>query len=1477
MTRLVSRAESFETIYQAFENINFSAFDFFTIKESLIDYIKLQFPESFNDYIESSEFIAILELFAYIGETNAYRLDVVASENFITQAERKESILRLAKFLSYKSSRNLPARGLVKIQSIKSTEDIFDINGSNLANRTIRWNDPNNVNWKEQFLLVINKVLKQTFGSVAPDERVQVNDVLFELYDLENNPLINGIFPLNATISGQSIPLELVPVQLDEFGPLEKRPENNSNFSILYGSDGLGDGSDTTGFFVFLKQGQLQSQTVTFDGITPNQTHEINIDNINDTDIWINKIDSDTGQIIDDNTVAGKRSGEWVEVDLAHAQNIIFNTNPNRNKYEIESLENDQIKIIFGDGEFANIPSGLFNIWLRTSANENIIVPQNTIVNKTSSFTYNGLDTNTQTFTFSYSLINSLQNAAASEKLEHIRRTAPAVYYTQDRMVNGRDYNTFMLQDISILKLRSINRTFAGDSKYIGWRDPKEHYEDVKLFGDDLAIYYKINQASIDVINEPSAVKIIENYIEPLLNSSDFFLIMASNGIDPANIRSSFTITEKNTIVAAMDNAALNAPETIHLFYSTELDEWVFNISATNVFISDLPFSNPGYDETKVLFDWNRSLLTGDAMIKIEVKGLFNWKVIHKTERIVTHSPNIRFWNTNDANRVLSFDTLFSNQDEIILLSANENANRELLLNQNYHYNILGQERVDPNIPNTGLIDIHQLSVLPIDTNNDTIPDNLELSNIINPTYSITNFEGYQEVDYNNTLLGSNLVGLGPDTAGYQEINYNSTIVGTNIIGNGPSTAGYQEIDYGATLIGTNLAGVPAGNFDFSINIDASGPVSALVTIVGTETIDQLIILINRAITGATASIVGGQLRFTSNSTGLASTIFITNGTIDLFSAITGYLSINNGIQGTNPPGLEAATYDFTIDIDSLGAVPINITVTGAETFNQLIILINGAITGATASIVAGQLRFTSNSTGLASTILLGNGTTLDLFSEIENYFGILSAIIGTEPPGLTNAIYDFTINIDNAGIIPINVTVLGTETFDDLLILINAQLVGARVILDTGQLRFISNLQGSSSSIILGNGTTLDLFAEIENYVGILQSFPGVPLHINGLTKVNNAIKIPFPALFSDINLTFSVANDAIYDYYNGIDKVVEFSFINPGDPSPGNWYWFDLNTSTLMEWNGSAWIVSIEGPTLILGKIVDEIRFIDNGSNPGIPATPFRVESPGISVKVTEYVYFQKTLVDSTQDEFTWLPMDTTLDIINLYYVDFITQSATNTNEWKRENGRFPMNFLWMHRTPRLNLIDPAASNIIDTYIITRAYYTSVIDFINDRTNIVPTEPTPLQLSSDYNHLLDNKMISDTLILHSGKIKILFGNKAIPELKAVFKIIRSQNSELSNNQLKVKVINIINVFFDINNWEFGETFYFTELASKIHVDLISDVATVVLVPLNIENLFGDLFVVKAKEDEIFQPHVTVSDVEIVESLNPEIIRQGT
>ena len=55
-------AEDWKVAYKAFSKINFQAYDFNTMRKAMVDYVKINYPENFNDFIESSEFVAIIEL-----------------------------------------------------------------------------------------------------------------------------------------------------------------------------------------------------------------------------------------------------------------------------------------------------------------------------------------------------------------------------------------------------------------------------------------------------------------------------------------------------------------------------------------------------------------------------------------------------------------------------------------------------------------------------------------------------------------------------------------------------------------------------------------------------------------------------------------------------------------------------------------------------------------------------------------------------------------------------------------------------------------------------------------------------------------------------------------------------------------------------------------------------------------------------------------------------------------------------------------------------------------------------------------------------------------------------------------------------------------------------------------------------------------------------------------------------------------------
>ena len=112
-------AEDWKIAYKAFSNIDFTSYDFNTLRLSMVNYIKQNFPENFNDYIESSEFIAIIELLAYLSQSLAFRMDLNSRENFLETAERRDSVFKLARQLGYNPKRNIAASGLAKIVSVQ--------------------------------------------------------------------------------------------------------------------------------------------------------------------------------------------------------------------------------------------------------------------------------------------------------------------------------------------------------------------------------------------------------------------------------------------------------------------------------------------------------------------------------------------------------------------------------------------------------------------------------------------------------------------------------------------------------------------------------------------------------------------------------------------------------------------------------------------------------------------------------------------------------------------------------------------------------------------------------------------------------------------------------------------------------------------------------------------------------------------------------------------------------------------------------------------------------------------------------------------------------------------------------------------------------------------------------------------------------------------------------------------------------------
>ena len=223
-------AEDWQSIYTAFTQVNFNSYDFATIRSSMIDYIRLNYPENFNDWVESSEFVALIDLLAYLGTNLAFRMDLNTRENFIDTATRRDSVMTLARMLGYQPQRCLTSTGTLKMQQVTTNQDLYDSNGTNLNGRVILWNDQNNQDWYEQFILVINASFASTNQFGNPVQRGIVGNITTELYILNNTIIPTSTVAFSATVSGYNTDFELI----------------NPNF-VASGSSG--SGTTTSGYF----------------------------------------------------------------------------------------------------------------------------------------------------------------------------------------------------------------------------------------------------------------------------------------------------------------------------------------------------------------------------------------------------------------------------------------------------------------------------------------------------------------------------------------------------------------------------------------------------------------------------------------------------------------------------------------------------------------------------------------------------------------------------------------------------------------------------------------------------------------------------------------------------------------------------------------------------------------------------------------------------------------------------------------------------------------------------------------------------------------------------------------------------------------------------------------------------------------------------------------------------------------------------
>lgn len=1436
-------AEDWLRIYEAMENVDFRAYDFDNLVQAMRGYLALTYPENFNDWIASSEFVSKLEILAWLSQNIAFRVDLNARENFLATAERRDSLIRLAQNIGYKVNRVRSAQGLLKMISIRTTQEIYDATGANLKGRTIYWNDVADEDWFERIVTILNNAfaVRTPFGN--PISQHNGGGTRIEQYILNSGTTLSGAHKFTAKLGNQSAAFDICNAWLEKDNGIlrEVAPNPTNAFSLFYQFDGGGFGSTGTGFMVPFKQGHLAYQDEIFDTAMPTRTITLTASNVNNDDFFVQRID-DAGNVIED----------WEQVDTVFGEGVNFNTLAGslRSVYEVDTLANDQVRIRFGDGTFGRIPVGRFRFWYRAALPTPMQIPPSAIRNQSVNIAYFA-EGEIHQLTMTFSLQQPVSNGSRTETNDDIRTRAGRVFYTQNRMITAQDYNNFFLKDTSILKVKTVNRIFTGQSRYSKLTDPTGLYQGVRHTADDGRLYrddtISINDytANTDLLPVPD---LIEMHIKPLIRKTD------------------------KTTLFYNQYLGLVMPTG----YTWMEDSEVNGRSRGRIMFGGTPQA-VGTTATGI-----GRYVDSDAIIRLE-HAIGDIVVVDRVTEDGTALNGVTLRNkVPSGTRLFSVLPLLRNRFTVLEYERiqQQMVDRNTFAlgwnQQDMAWNIIHRDNIDPDSPFSMLNQgddsgtgkdaswlVYVRYVREGSTDYWRITDRGEgvffesarevkfLYNndgeVIDPVTGRTVRDSISLLRYNETRNSLARRGLrapvvSPDVAVY-------TFVGDGVVRDFQTTE--IPLDEPNTVVVVNdrlqVIGV-----DFQIVPDAGGyfvrfhnpPEQGSSVIIYYSSQYRNGRMLNQEFVsdGTTEEYDLGVLVFNPLNVMVFIDGIMQNGSLDY-----GISHMPNGTSSVVfnevlPPGNKILVYLIT-DIDNPLLVKVNHRGDGVvsdfeipaphATRDELFINIDGIIQDRDRFNVLGVnpsgnqvVRF-STPPG-ADTRVRITTTTNQRQIKTRNYRAqLVAGSQFVDFPGAT-----FPTN-GNGMIVAVDGVVQSPQgTTAPSWSVVNATRLRFATTWPAGTVVTVWHVVGSSGTAsygeVLPESGDLDDGEMRPDFLGADVDF--IPIdtmrHQDGYTNPDGVMVAPLASRAGDV-----------------YEQPIAFNSLVITD-----------GRTDLVLWRKSA----------RYGYSIFE------------PITPSTVPRGTHSVDPTKMLPGDELSDDDSHGDIhynvgtdQWLIADGESRTWVL---------APNQAGYKKRVGRPDLSFKWTHYSTESRRIDPSVSNVMNVYILSSGYDAAYRDWIRKGARLLeePVPETTEQLRIQYSDFEQFKAVSDAIIFYPARYKPLFGGPAKPELRANFKIVQTQGSKLTETDLKLRVLAAIDQYFDVTRWEFGEKFFFTELVAFVHAQVAPDLQSMIVVPRETGQTFGRMFQVRSEPDELFISAATVDDIQVVPFFTDSEMRIG-
>lgn len=1373
-------AEDWQIAYRAYTQADFQAYDFDTIRVSMVDYVRTNFPENFNDYIESSEFIAIIELLAYLSQALAFRMDVNTRENFLQTAERRDSVFKLARMVGYNPKRNEPARGEMKITSVRTTEPVQDSLGNNLANVQVFWDDVNNPASYEQFIQIMNSAMSNTNRFTVPVKNRTIDGVRTELYQI--NSVIGSPIVYNAEIrvNGRAKSINIVNPDITELGEItELAPDPVNRFGVIYKNDGKGVSSKRTGFFVSFQQGQMQFTDFNFIEPQENRVQDLQEENITENAVYLQEIRAN-----------GEVKHQWQQVPNTVGQTLNYNSLAldTRRLYAIENQDSG-IRLRFSDGNFADVPTGIFRLWYRQSEPRAYTIQPQDARNLSITIPYEAQDEREYRLTLTFSLQEPVNNSSPAETLDQIRERAPNAFYTQDRMVSAQDYNVFpQSQSTNISKIKTINRTHAGHSRYIDLNDPTGTFQNVDTFADDAYLYLEDAEhtRTILVNNNTTPREVTLGALPEIMRN------LSVNTFVYEQMRQSWTNPDfggnPNRFTFPATQAITWQPlplrERSRTGYFTE--RFSSGDGATNVLINNLPETRQLKQNTFIQMVNPRNLSENMwvRITNVENSGLLSAGVNTSTGPWELSAEVPAGWRATES--IVTLRRQFTATEASVV--QEEIAGRRTFA---LGYDL--EQDIWYIIPSSELTSSVRQGEYSVDANGRGASSWLILME-------------YEPVDqrsylYNVRARGQNYVVHSERDLKFYNVK-NSRAVGSD------NTSSLDTITF------TTVNPRPAESETF-----AWTGTSWLNEQVGTTHVPrglrQDLPLRTRDTTWRDVNLEWqsnfGILQPVSDIPTTASeNRYVTPATVKLnaFEPVTGQTLTSQGnvIIPNNQGRIESFPAQITLNftentfagdqvVDETGSAPRVIyrqLPNGQSPGNEVIFVAelgqapvsygdDGSLEDPS---TRGRLWFTEWDSSTRQGKLEYRELDRQTFHASADRTGRVSR---------DRLIVNYTENLERLRL-PIQWQI--ADVYQEPDGYVDARKVKVSPFDTDGDL--VPDRPGQFSEYVANQDLVLfEIFTDIDGYT---QEQP-----VRGNIRDYRA----------EITVNVDNANNRV---------------------SPGTFpNWTTLST---LDW--------------VMVRDLDTARQFEDKSR-----------AAGLVIYVQEERKVYQVTPEST---------DTSRLILTESADHFVRQGRGPTQNQLTENPQ-PSIIRWQHIAPNDVRIDPSISNVQEMIVLTNGYHQAVQRWLARPERDFPVPPTSDQLAREFAGLNEYKTASDSLVFRSAKFRVLFGNEARPEHQVKFRVVKLSN-QISDNELKTRIIQTINEYFEVANWEFGETFYFTELSTYIHQQLGGALGSIVIIPRNRTSQFGDSFQIKSDPNELFLSTARVTDIEIVSRLDNQTLR---